>query len=1119
VTANPIAPPPVQLRLVGAPGMRLADGPWQRLAAKDALLLARLALHGHQPRSAVAAWLWPGAPLPRSHANLRQRLFRLRLHLGGPVREEADGLRLASHVHCDVQTTEGKTLQIETPAADDGVGAPLLEGLSESDESLAAWVDEARLAWAAVQLDRLAGRVASLQARGELAAALPACERLLALDPLREHSWRALMRLHHQRGDRAAAVAAFERCERVLRDELGLKPSPETLALLAQVEALCDAPLPQRTPLPPSLLRPPRLVARRAELTRMAAAWQGQRSFVLLAEAGLGKSRLLAEFAAAQPGVVQEGARPGDESVPYGLLVRLLRRLAQALPETLAPWPVGRAREEVARLLPELGPAPAAPGLQALLHGALDETFAQAAAAGVAGVLVDDLQHADPASEAVLVRAAAAGQALRWGFARRGAGATAAAGVGDLQWWASSARVDVVPLAPLSQAATQELLSTLETPGLEHDTLGPRLLQQCGGNPLHLLETLKHLVLEPDLVRQPDWPVPATVQAVIRQRLAGLSREAVALARVAAVAAGDFSAGVAAEVLGCTLLDLADAWSELLAAQVLHDQGFVHDALREVVLAGVPQALRGPLHERLAFSLQRHGQPAAAVARHFAQASLWPAAARAELAAAADARRLGRTAERLQHLQTAATAFDRAGEPAEAFTARLDAIEPCLTTTGLAQALDACDALQPAALHAAQQRALALARAAAALNGYRADLAAEAATQANASAAPGSLDALRGGLLHAAALSMLGRSDEIRPALEHWREPLERLNDPFVAATLWSHWALVEHAAGRVRPCIDALLRQQELARAAGDAAVEAQALASLAGQHTTVGEAERGIDEARRAAALHRRMGEPHAALLADANLAIGLIGCERLHDALLLLQAAPVHELRGAGSDLTRIFADLQAEIWLRAGQPQQALSALGEAPPANAAVARQLQWALLQALAVQQSGDGARAATLWRGLRTRVPAGRSAGLRLRALALSSVVLAWREARPELDGLVALAEDAGVPAAAGLARLRRAAFAWRAGDMAQAVADVETLLAQRPRLQHLYLPKAELLALAHGVLQSAGRSAAAARVRREALAWAAAEALPQLPPACRAGWLDHPAHGGLFGAQAEVG
>ena len=692
--------------------------------------------------------------------------------------------------------------------------------------------------------------------------------------------------------------------------------------------------------------------------------------------------------------------------------MRLLRRLVQALPDNLAPWPGGRARDEVARLLPELGPAPAAPGLQALLHEALDETFAQAAAAGVVGVLLDDLQHADPASEAVLVRAAAAGQALRWGFARRGP--SASAGVGDAHWWGSSARVDVVSLEPLSRAATQELLATLETPGLDLDTFGPRLLRQCGGNPLYLLETLKHLVLEPDLVRQADWPVPATVQAVIRQRLAGLSREALALARVAAVAAGDFSAVLAAEVLGSTLMDLTDGWNELLDAQVLQEQGFVHDALREVVLAGVPQALRGPLHERLAFSLQRCGQPAAAVARHFAQASMWPAAARAELAAAVDARRMGRTTERLRHLQAAAAAFDRAAEPALAFAARLEAVEPCLATQGLAMALDTCTALQPEALDAGQVRALALTRASIALNGYRPDLAVEAARQAQAGAAPDSLDGLRGGLLHAAALAMLGRSEEANAELARWRVPLERLEDSLLAATLWSHWALVEHAAGRVRPCIEALLRQQQLAQAAGDAAMEAQALASLAGQYTAVGEAERGIDNASRAGALHRRMGEHHAALLADANLGIGLIGCDRLNDAKLVLQSAPAHGLPDAGSDLPRIFAELQAEIWLRVDQAPRALESLGTAPSASATVTRQLQWALLQALAVQQSGDGERAAALWLTLRSRVPAGRTVGLRLRALALSSVVLPWRDARPELDGLVALAETAGTPAAA---------------------------------------------------------------------------------------------------------
>lgn len=40
------------------------------------------------------------------------------------------------------------------------------------------------------------------------------------------------MRLHYLRGDTASAVAAFEVCERALKDELELRPSTETLQLL-----------------------------------------------------------------------------------------------------------------------------------------------------------------------------------------------------------------------------------------------------------------------------------------------------------------------------------------------------------------------------------------------------------------------------------------------------------------------------------------------------------------------------------------------------------------------------------------------------------------------------------------------------------------------------------------------------------------------------------------------------------------------------------------------------------------------------------------------------------------------------------------------------------------------
>jgi DNA-binding SARP family transcriptional activator len=301
----PDPPDAPSLRLLGQPAWRLGGGAWQLLTRKDAAMLARLALDGPQSRTALAAWLWPGVPLPRAHANLRQRLYRQRRQAASLVEEVGDGLRLMSALRCDIHPSGDEPASV--------LAGPLLAGLPDADDEVQGWLDQARLQWSARRLDLLAGLAARQQERGELAAALATTEGLLALDPLLEHGWRRLMRLHHQRGDRAAAVSTFERCERVLRDELGLRPSHETQALLAEVEALESAASPTaRQLLPPSLLRPPRLVARQAELLHMAAAWQGGQGFVVLGEAGMGKSRLLQALAGVRPGVLHSSGRPGD---------------------------------------------------------------------------------------------------------------------------------------------------------------------------------------------------------------------------------------------------------------------------------------------------------------------------------------------------------------------------------------------------------------------------------------------------------------------------------------------------------------------------------------------------------------------------------------------------------------------------------------------------------------------------------------------------------------------------------------------------------------------------------------------------------------------------------------
>ena len=74
--------------------------------------------------------------------------------------------------------------------------------------------------------------------RGAPGRAVRDAQLALELAPLREPTWRLLMDAHAAAGDTASALDAFARCQLVLRDALGVGPSPVTRerhsALLAQ---------------------------------------------------------------------------------------------------------------------------------------------------------------------------------------------------------------------------------------------------------------------------------------------------------------------------------------------------------------------------------------------------------------------------------------------------------------------------------------------------------------------------------------------------------------------------------------------------------------------------------------------------------------------------------------------------------------------------------------------------------------------------------------------------------------------------------------------------------------------------------------------------------------------
>src|SRR5262245_14939572 len=255
--------PPVRLRLLGAPSWSVGGARAVALERRDAALLAYLAMEGQAPRAALLALLWPDVQREAARNNLRQRLYRLKRAVGVELVEGSELLALAAGVDVDLRDVDAASTAGE-----------LLTGLDYGDfPQFDAWMTDQRARLRRAQCDGLASSSSQLEGEGKLAEAIALAEQLVALAPLEEHAHQRLMRLHYLRGDRSAAIAAFERCERLLKDELGARPGSETLALLKVVESATSASVSAAVkPTPASIVKPPRMIGRERDLAALCGA-------------------------------------------------------------------------------------------------------------------------------------------------------------------------------------------------------------------------------------------------------------------------------------------------------------------------------------------------------------------------------------------------------------------------------------------------------------------------------------------------------------------------------------------------------------------------------------------------------------------------------------------------------------------------------------------------------------------------------------------------------------------------------------------------------------------------------------------------------------------------------
>lgn len=303
--------PPLVIRLFGQFEVRVDESPLPPLrTAKGRWLLALLALRAGSAvdRTWLAGTLWPDSSDEDASGNLRRSLTDLRSALGSAAglvysptpRTLALELRAA---RVDVLEFDHAARQQEIDSmrrALDLYRGALLEGCGEV---WAVQEREARELAALSMLDRLADIELEARRPAEAAALL---RRGVAIDPLREHNYCALMAALAETGDYAAAHSVYRELRTLLRRELNTEPAAATTAVYqelrqrAQVTGATAARAaasgaPRSRPAPPQ--HGTTLVGRADDIAEVLGLLKSQSLISLTGAGGIGKTRLAAEVA------------------------------------------------------------------------------------------------------------------------------------------------------------------------------------------------------------------------------------------------------------------------------------------------------------------------------------------------------------------------------------------------------------------------------------------------------------------------------------------------------------------------------------------------------------------------------------------------------------------------------------------------------------------------------------------------------------------------------------------------------------------------------------------------------------------------------------------------------
>lgn len=644
------------------------------------ILLAYLLInrHANMSRRQIAFHLWPDSSEEQAFANFRTLLTQLRKALPGADRyltidRHTVQWNMASHYRLDVEEFEKSLSSGDVERAVNLYTGDLLPDCYDD------WIHPERERLREEYCQAMVRLLQDREDARDYAAAVRYAQAYLQQDPLKESTYRRLMRLHALVGDRTEAMRVFQQCALTLQSELGVEPETETrqayekiLQLFGRPEPVCGS----KNDLP--------LVGRSCHWQRLLERWRAAESgspgmLLLVGEAGIGKTRLLEEF--------REWAYRQGITTAFARCYSAQGRLAYAPPAGWLRCPPIRENlagleavwlTEIARLLPEISVEfPGLPEPGPIKEGWQQMRLFEALARGIFSapqpllLVLDDLQWADRETLSwlsYLVRFNPQAELLILGSLRPeepGTGENLDPLRLDLQ---REGLLVEFELRPFDLKDSLELVDSISSGACTPEE-GQRIYKETEGNPLFIVEMVRSLSGEEmgeNLAGSTglfnlNYKLPGKMEAVISSRLSQLGGQAQSLAALAAASGRQFNFKVLSIAWKSREDELVAGLDELRRRRIVREldeeaYDFAHDKIREAVYQRLSLAHRSLLHRSLAQALEYiHPREIDAVsgeiAAHYLKAGYGMQALPYLLKAAHHAVRLYANLEAIQHLR------------------------------------------------------------------------------------------------------------------------------------------------------------------------------------------------------------------------------------------------------------------------------------------------------------------------------------------------------------------------------------------------------------------------------------------------------------------------------------